>query len=507
MHTFWSKSFFALLAGACVPLALAPFHLWPLMLIGIAGFYWLTFTAQSAKQALWFGWVYGCSFFGIGVSWVYGSMQTVDTPVLMSLVLTGGFCLLLALLHLFQSWFFFRYLKHLRFALLVAAPLWWVINEWFREWFLTGMPWLYAGYAFTDLAAGQLAAVVGIYGLSFLVALLAALFLKCLLLYQQKDNRNVAIHAAAFVVLFLLVNIIGWQKPASSWTQPLRSISVVAVQSNIDQRTKWNYAQQRPTLEFFGKSFEGMSNPDLILWPEAAMTRLPEQIPYFLSQVDEIGKHRGQAIITGILTEENGQYFNSMLGYGTADGQYRKQHLVPFGEYMPMEKYLRGLIAFFDLPSSTMHPAIRPQMPISFTVKGEAFFAAGIICYEAAYPGIVKQLAKDANLLAVVSNDAWFGDSIGPHQHLQISQMRAIENGRAMVRATQNGVSALIDANGKIKKRSRQFVPAELSGELTLRAGHTPFQALPTYTIPIILLIILATLLIMDRLRKNISGL
>ncbi len=503
MNSFWIKTFLALLLGTCVPLALAPFDIWPLMFVGVAGFYWLTLTAHNQKQAIWFGWIYGCGYFCIGVSWIYGSMQTVDTPIWLSLILTGGFCLLMALFHLFQSWFFFRYLKNLPFVLLTAAPVWWVINEWIREWFLTGMPWLYAGYALSYTPSSQLAAVTGIYGLSVFVAFMSAFLLQSLLSYL--DNRTVKSlrWSALAISMFILLNLSGLWLPAETWTQSTRTITAAAVQSNVDQKTKWAYQQQLPTFEFYGNSIEKMTDVDFILWPEAALTRLPDQIPNFVSQVENIGTQRDQAIVTGILTHKDGRYYNSLLGYGTADGTYLKQHLVPFGEYVPLEKFLRGLIAFFDLPTSTMYPAPEKQLPLSVELEGEPYFVAGVICYEAAYPEIVRELAVNANLIAVVSNDAWFGDSIGPHQHLQITQMRAIENGRAIVRATQNGVSALIDANGKLVQHSDQFVVAELIGELELRTGLTPFQRMPAQMPAYLCLLILAGLIGLNKKRKT----
>ncbi|MEJ2044050.1 MAG: apolipoprotein N-acyltransferase [Reinekea sp.] len=502
MNRFWITTFLALLFGACIPLSLAPFDFWPLMFIGVGGFFWLTFTAKTAKQAIWYGWIYGCSYFGIGVSWIYGSMQTVNTPLWLALFLTGGFCLLMALFQLFQSWFFFRFLKKLPFALLLVAPLWWVCNEWFREWFLTGMPWLYAGYAFIYTPAAQAAAVIGIYGLSLILAFSSAFFLKTILIFRSDKNLKSLSYGAVALTVLVAVNIFGVLKPASSWTRAQRPLTVAAIQSNIDQRVKWSYQQQRPTLEFYGESFTHTAKVDFVLWPEAAMTQLPERIPNFLSQIQSISAGRDQAMVMGTLTEQDGHYYNSLLGYGTASGKYTKQHLVPFGEYLPLDKYLRGLIDFFNLPMSDMYPATEAQTPLSFTLEGQPYFVAGIICYEAAYPELVRKLAKDSNLLAIVSNDAWFGDSIGPHQHLQISQMRAIENGRAIVRATQNGISALIDANGKVLNRSQQFVEAEVIGNLTLHNGHTPFQLIPAQT-PAILSLIILTIITVWRKQKE----
>lgn len=504
MKTRWLLSPLAVLAGLSIPLALSPFNAWPLMFIGVAGFFALQHSARSAREATWLGWLFGVGYFGLGVSWIYGSMQTVDTPIWLALILTGGFCLLMALFHAFQGWAFHRFLRHSKGSLWLTAPLWWVFNEWIREWFLTGMPWLYAGYAFTDLPVGQMAAIVGIYGLSLVLAFAAAWLVGGLWHLKDRQLRSAIVYFVSAGLLLLLTNTLGLLRPASSWVDNEQPIQVAAVQSNIDQRLKWSAAQQRPTLEFYGASITGMSDVDLVLWPEAAMTRLPDQIPYFLSQIDTLGKNRDQAIITGTLTQENGRYYNAMRGYGQADGEYRKQHLVPFGEYVPLEKWLRGLIAFFDLPMSTMVPAGKPQTPMTFELAGQPYFAAPVICYEAAYPNIVRELATDAHIITVISNDAWFGDSLGPHQHLQITQMRAIENARPILRATQNGISALIDADGRILQKTTQFVEAELIGTLNLTTGQTPYQRLPTAFVIWIIAIALSIIIIL-KITKNRS--
>lgn len=500
-----TKGILAIACGLMIPLALAPFNYWPLMLAGIAGFFWLSQVAARGWQAAYLGWLFGVGYFGLGVSWIFGSMQTVDTPLWLALILTGGFCLLMALFHAFQLWFFVKFLRALPFALSLAAPLWWLVNEWIREWFLTGMPWLYAGYGFITLATGQLAALVGIYGLSLLMALLAALLSKAVASGCQQQWRTSLICMSALLLLFTLTHSLGRLLPASHWTIAEGTLTAAAVQSNVDQRVKWSSAQQRPTLDFYGSSITAMPDIDLVLWPEAAMTRRAEQIPTFIRQLDALGKRRDQAIMTGILTRHDGRYYNALVGYGSAAGEYQKQHLVPFGEYVPLESVLRGLIDFFDLPMSTMHPAAEPQQPIGFSLNGRPYRAAPVICYEAAYPEIVRLLAKESELITVVSNDAWFGDSIGPHQHLQITQMRAIENGRAIVRATQNGISALINADGKIIAQAEQFIPAEIIGEVRLRSGKTPFQHISA-SLPVYLAIVLLLLMGLFSLRLTKSA-
>jgi apolipoprotein N-acyltransferase len=157
------------------------------------------------------------------------------------------------------------------------------------------------------------------------------------------------------------------------------------------------------------------------------------------------------------------------MGAGT--GVYHKQRLVPFGEYVPLEAQLRGLIQFFDLPMSSFSPGPSGQKPLA----AGAYRVAPFICYEIVYGDLVGRSARDAELLITISNDSWFGDSIGPWQHLQIAQMRGRENGRYVLRATNNGISAIIDHQGRILQRTEQFVATTLTGEAEPMLGVTPF--------------------------------
>lgn len=488
---------FSLAIGLCIPLSLAPFNIWPLSFIGIMGFFWLQTTIQSPKSAFWLGWVYGIGFFGLGVSWVYGSMRTVDTPIAISLLLTAGFCLALAFLGAIALWFHVRFLNKLPLGLVLASPLSWLFFEWVREWFLTGMPWLFVGYSVIDLPMAQLASIVSVYGLSLSIALISAGLLIAVSHLRQAKRKAAIMPASMSIAAFVALNILGLLLPADTWTTPQANIKVAAIQSNIAQQDKWKSSQQLKTLEFYGKQIETLKDVDLMLWSEAAMTRRADQIPNFMGQVQSITEKRDQTLLTGVVTKDGSNYFNALQGYGMAKGEeYRKQHLVPFGEYVPFDPHLRNLIGFFNISISGMSPALTEQHPITSTLNGEPFFMAPVICYEAAYPNIVRKLAKDAQLLTVVSNDAWFGDSIAPHQHLQITRMRAIENGRDMARATQNGISALINARGELINYAEQFTEAQVVGTLTLRQGLTPFQRFNSSSIPVLATLILTIMLV-----------
>ncbi|WP_051207230.1 apolipoprotein N-acyltransferase [Saccharospirillum impatiens] len=473
LHPLLPLVLVSLVSGTLLPLALAPFGFWPAAWLSLIGYFWVTERAGTGKQAFWLGWCYGAGLYGLGISWVYGSMRTVATPIPLSVLMTAAFCLAIALLPGLQAWLYHRYFKRARGSRWLAAPLLWLVFEWVRSWLFTGMPWLYAGYALTDTPAGQLAAVVSVYGLSTVIAFSAAgLAMGLPGQANQAQRRTPALSAGAI----LLAMGSGWLLPADRWSDISDSASVVAIQSNVSQAQKWQSSQVRPTLEFYSEQARRHDTADLMIWPEAALTVRPERIPAYLEDLDRVGNERQQGIITGIVTREDDRYFNALLGFGTADGEYRKQHLVPFGEYLPFEQQLRGLINFFNIPMSTLTPAPEPQSPMPWMYRGEERHLAPVICYEAAYPGLTMALARDSDLMIMVSNDAWFGDSLAPHQHLQITRMRAIENSRAIVRSTQNGISALIDANGEVQARSQQFEVAAVSGSVNLRQGMTPYQ-------------------------------
>lgn len=463
----------ALVSGVLLPLSLAPFGFWPLVWLSLIGYFWVTERAQTGKQAFWLGWCYGAGLFGVGISWVYGSMRTVATPIPLSVLMTAVFCLAIALLPGLQAWLYHRFFKHGPGSRWLAAPLLWLVFEWVRSWLFTGMPWLFAGYALTDTPAGQLAAVVSVYGLSAFIAFSAATLTMLLPSGDHSTRKWVPGIGAAII---LLVMGLGAALPADRWTEVTDSAEVVAIQSNVAQAEKWKSSQVRPTLEFYSEQARRYESADLMIWPEAALTARPERIPAYLEDLERVGNERQQGIITGIVTQQDGRYFNALLGFGTADGEYRKQHLVPFGEYLPFEQQLRGLINFFNIPMSTLTPAPEPQTPMPWMYRGQERRLAPVICYEAAYPGLTMALARESDLMIMVSNDAWFGDSLAPHQHLQITRMRAIENSRAIVRSTQNGISALIDANGQVLERSEQFEVAAVSGSVNLREGLTPYQ-------------------------------
>jgi apolipoprotein N-acyltransferase len=249
-------------------------------------------------------------------------------------------------------------------------------------------------------------------------------------------------------------------------------LTVALYQPNIPQERKWDRTYYSSILQQYRAVMPSLYGYDIILWPEAAIPNAFERARDFLDPLAAQARTVDSALITGIpMRPEPDRIYNSIIAMGQGDGVYHKQRLVPFGEYVPLEKWLRGLIAFFDLPMSNFSAGEPGQPPL----RAASFRLAPFICYEIVYPDLVSEGARQADLLITISNDSWFGRSIGPLQHLQMARMRALENGRYLIRGTNNGISAIIDHRGKIVSATGQFVEASLQGEVETMLGNTPF--------------------------------
>jgi apolipoprotein N-acyltransferase len=497
----WPGHLLALVAGTLVTLSLAPFDYWPLGILSLIALHRLLDNLLP-HQAAWRGWWYGVGLFGSGISWIYVSIHDYGAAsVPLAGGLTGSFALALALMHAGLGYGYARWIRPLRGGRTAGFAAWWVLWEWVRLWLLTGFPWLYVGYAHLDTPLAGWAPVAGIYGLGFIVALTAAALATA--------------HQWRRALPALLASLACWAAGAGlqriDWTQPDGQTRQVAlVQANIPQQLKWNREQYEATLRLY----RNMSAPlweraHIVIWPEAAITNFYDNARDFLDSQADVARQRGSSLITGIPTllrgADGGDVDETTMrnsAVAMADGRtdfYHKRHLVPFGEYVPLESQLRGLIRFFDLPMSDFRAGPDRQPPLT---AADVKFATSI-CYEVVYPDIARA-PTDSSALLTLSNDAWFGRSIGPLQHLQMAQMRALENGRPMIRATGNGVTALVDAKGRITARIPQFERAVLLGSFQPMTGETPFMRFGTWPALVFCGLILALLLIAHRnLRRR----
>ncbi|MGM0983573.1 MAG: apolipoprotein N-acyltransferase [Pseudomonadota bacterium] len=448
----------ALFAGGLTTLTASPFELWWLGPVA-AGLVYLGLHSLTPAQAALRGWCYGLGLFGSGASWVYVSIHDYGyTGVPLALLLTALFVAGLALFFAATLWLY-RRLCGPRLAALSFAGAW-VLGEWLRTWLFTGFPWLLLGSGQVDSPLAAWAPVGGVYLLSMITALTGSLGVEFL------RRRWWAIAPVTVLWLVPLVMPVQWTSPAG---EPVR---VALLQGNLPQLIKWTPEGQRRAVDtYLSMTRELEENVDLVIWPEAALPMFEDQAAPMLARAKS-SLPTSTDLLTGILQrDDSGLYYNSVIGRGDVEGEYRKTHLVPFGEYLPLESLLRGVIAFFDLPAPTMTPGPSDQSAMRV---GELTLGVAI-CYEIIYADLVASRARDAGVLLTVSNDTWFGASIGPLQHLQMARLRALENGRPVVRATSNGVTAFIDPQGSVTARAPQFETTFLEGDVTPMEGLTPF--------------------------------
>ncbi|MGB0379294.1 MAG: apolipoprotein N-acyltransferase [Luminiphilus sp.] len=452
-----------LLAGALFPLGLAPFDFWPATLLSLSLFY----LAQRTREASFVtGWLFGAGLFLCGASWIFVSINVYgDAPVPLAGLLTLCFCLGLALLHGVQVSLFARFGSTSQTWAPVSFASLWVLFEWLRSWLLTGFPWLYAGYTALDSPLRGWVPVIGVYGTGFLIAGLAASLSGVL---STRASRGSVILTACFLALWAAGPLLA----EKNWSQPDgERVSLAVYQPNIPLEKKWDRRYFFPILDQYANATAGLyEDADIVLWPESALPAYQDQLGDYLEDQSRLAARGNATLITGIPMRIERDRHNSIMALGQGSGVHHKQKLVPFGEYVPLEQWLRGVIAFFDLPMSSFVPGADATPRL----KANNHVIAPFICYEIVYPDFVLNGARDASIIVTVSNDSWFGRSIGPLQHLQMAQYRALETGKPVIRGTNNGVSAIINEKGDLISRSEQFQEEVLLGTIQPYRGETP---------------------------------
>lgn len=473
--SFWHRAA-ALACGAVLPLGFAPFHFFPFTLVALTGLL-LLWQRETAQQALWSGWCFGFGLYGVGASWVFVSMYDYSaTPLPLALFLTFLFVLIMGFVTAVQG-FLYRALGLFRWPLL-GFPALWLGVEWLKTWLFTGFPWLYVGYALSDTPVTGFAPITGIFGLSALLCIASVLLYQATGLSSQASQTKTHWRLVALAD-FVLVPLLGWQLQTIAWTdlknpQPIR---VSLIQGNIPQEIKWDLNYREAILNLYRERTEQSPPSDLIIWPEAAVPAFEYEVRDYLQQLDRDLRARNSTLILGTaVMEANTQdellFYNSVRALGAGYGLYHKQRLVPFGEFIPFENQIRGITAFFDLPMSSFSRGKADQRPL---IAG-AYTVAPSICYEILFPDLTAQLSRNTDVLLTISNDGWFGRSIGPAQHFEMARMRAIETQRYLIRGTNNGISALVDPHGRVTHIAPSFVETTLHGEVFAMQGDTPFM-------------------------------
>lgn len=485
----------ALPAGALNVLAFAPAAWWPLQIFTLALLFHLVLQAPSIKSGVLTGWAFGFAWSACSVYWLYISMhQYGGMPAPMAALAVALLAMLLgaffALATGLAAWLKQRWHGSASIMLLLVFPALWMLSEWLRGWVLTGFPWVASGYAHTGSPLAGFAPLIGVYGVGWLAALLAG----CLALLPIKKSA---------LVLALAILAVGSGLQSIAWTAPYgKAISVRLLQGNVPQEIKFDAGQVNATLTLYEDLIRA-APADLIATPETALPLLAHQLPAdYLPRLAEFATASNSHLAIGIaISDGPQQYANSVLGLTPATAssvtpkpyRYDKHHLVPFGEFIPFG--FRWFVDMMHIPLGDFTRGDAVQLP--FAVKDQSVLPN--ICYEDLFGEEISGQLRSAHIsghpvatmLLNVSNIAWFGDSIALPQHLQISQMRAIETGRPMLRATNTGTTAVIHPSGKVIAQLKPFERGVLTASVQGYSGITPYVFFGNFFIVVLALALL----------------
>lgn len=479
----------AIISGAGATLAFAPYSLWPFAFISPLCLF-LLLHQQTTKRATWLGFVWGLGYFGAGVSWVHVSIDNFGgMPMAAGLFLMIGLISYLALYPMLFSFLTTRFFSHSSLSkYLLALPALWLVTDWLRGWVFTGFPWLWLGYSQIDSPLSAWGPIFGVEGITAIIIISVGAVTYSLL---EKKWGLLLIPAILGITSFTIKSF-DWVNP-----QPEKATKVALIQGNINQALKWLPSERWPTIMKYMDLTRKNWDADLIIWPEAAIPALELEIPSFLRNLDSAATMNNSTVITGIVGESpTGNFYNNIISLGVngtngydykQQPRYSKHHLLPFGEFVPFENILRPIAPIFNLPMSSFSRGdyIQPNMEASGSHLAPA------LCYEIVYGEQVREnITAQTDYILTLSNDAWFGTSIGPLQHMEMAQMRALETGKPVIRSTNNGVTAITDHKGNITEQIPQFTTAVLRGEVIPTTGTTPYRYWGTW--PLYLLVMLS---------------
>ena len=486
----------AICSGLILPLAFAPTEWWQAAIGSLVILYWLI-QSLSARQAMLIGWLFGLGYFGIGVHWIYFSLHLFGAAIApLAAALTLVFVLVMTVFPAACCglWVRLRNPQRPIINALVFASLW-VLLELLRGKLVGGFPWILIGYSQTTGPVGHLAPFVGVYGLSFLIVLVSALIVVI-------AGRSQKARLVAFPLTFVLI-LASFALKGVEFSAPTDSpLAVRLVQGNIPQAMKFSDGRLERSLELYTQmSLEPkLEEIDLVVWPETAIPtsyNLVEQwLEPFVAEMDS----RGVDVLSGVFVGEDDDVFNAVKRLGGEQEVYKKRHLVPFGEYMPLRFILDFAAAYIDIPMSDLTPGTGPVEPITL-MDGTAVGVS--ICYEDVYGEKMRSALPAAQLLVNVSNDAWFGNSAAPHQHEQKARMRAREFERPLVRVTNTGVSSAIDYKGEILGRISHDTQGILDVQVQPRDGATLYARTGNW--PVFLFTFFVLIMVYTRRRGKVA--
>ena len=472
----------AFAAGRLCVSGFAPFGMYLVPLLSLAALFSL-WRDLPPRAAAWLGFSFGCGFFVAGIGWIYVAMHDFGgMPMVLAVPATLLFAAFFALFPALAGFMQARIAVSDGQRLVLLMPALWVLCEWLRGTLFTGFPWLALGYAHSDSVLAGYAPIFGVYGVSLAAALTAGL----LALFRHplyRSRKALALAALLWAGGGLLGKV--------AWTQPYGApFSVALVQGNITQDRKFNEDALDGTLQtYLGLTLENPAR--LTVLPETALPLFRHEVPRTL--VELLGDHarkNGGDILIGAFERSDGVYYNGIFSLGTAQEQrYRKQHLVPFGEFIPLRPLLGWFInGMLNIPMGDLARGEKRQLP--FEVAGQR--VAANICYEDVFGEEIIGTLPLATLLVNISNDAWYGHSHAAAQHNQIAQLRALESGRMLLRATNTGLSSIIAADGRVLQQLPQHTEGVLKGLVQGYQGSTPYVRWGNHAVLLLIALLLA---------------
>lgn len=490
----WFSILAPLILGALYPLAFAPINFTALSLVTLTAL--LLLNANSdAKQAFRSAWTWGLAAFGVGLSWIHIAVHDFGgAPLWLSTIMVVACASFLALFPAIAFYLQKKYFHSIISQSLVFAPLW-LLTEYARAYALSGFPWLYLGYSQTDTALAILAPVGGVYLISFVMAALVAV----LFFLWQKQQRKLL-----YIAAIMSIAVCSWpyalNRPANNDGEP---ITAALLQTNIAQQIRWQPEQLNAIQQQYYEMTKSVINKaDLVIWPEGAIPTLADYLDDYFSALMTNNSKTDAAVIAGVFTRDERGIYNAAVGMGAAQGYYAKQHLVPFGEFVPFENWLRGLLEFFDLPMSGLRAGLSSQ---SVRFRGKPVLTA--ICYETTYPELVRDSfiaqGSQATWMLTISNDAWYGKSWGPQQHLQIVRMRAMELGLPILRATATGLTVAIDHNGRVTASIPSYQTGILKTTIQPQKAQTIWLRFGLWPLLLLSILLISIAIAADRLKRR----
>lgn len=499
MSLFIKQNGLAWLAGMSCVAGFAPFGIFPIPVSALAVLFILWGRVGTPRAAAYLGFAFGLGLFGAGISWIYVALHDFGAmPVWLAAPAMLLFAAFLSLFTALAGYLQAR-IKGVQWFVrpLLVMPACWVLIEWVRGMIFTGFPWLTLGYAHSGSPLAGYAPLLGVYGVSLIAAVCAG---GLAVLWNERSDRKIVL------VLLLVLFGGGALLRGVNWTAPYGApFSVTLVQGNIGQDIKFSEEELENTLDTYRRQV--MQNPArLTVLPETALPVMRDEVPEALvEQLREHAKRNGGDVLTGVFERDSGGYYNSVIALGASEDafaaqqpHYRKHHLVIFGEFIPLRPVLGWLInEVLHIPMGDLARGDIRQAPLN--VAGQR--VAVDICYEDVFGEEIITALPAATLLVNVTNDAWYGHSFAAAQHNQMSQFRAMETGRMMLRATNTGVTSIIGVNGQILQQLPQHKQGVLQGMAQGYDGTTPYVRWGNAAVLMLIALMLAGALFIRRGR------